>query len=1153
MRLHAISRLDGGKLDGIHLLWSPPWPTGHSLDGFTIYRRNARGEKDQFCLNLTAAQLAEARQLGRVWLPDAVIWAQSRDPDDPKALWTYRIELVRRHSVVWITSPQARAAFVGTDDGTVVAGAAFPGPTVILRGTDLGIVWLVTGFGKATAQVCGDVPDEKQWTGLTPIVKNLQVPFGSVNATVPSAADGRALADGRAAPEVIAGNFGDVTRYADAALRRPGGVPAMRVMSEKPGASGDDWDVSPYGLAVAPTLLAPWRRGWGLAHLDRDSLTPGRRYDYRIVGSVPRSDRDEQMFDLHTVPRGYRLPRSFRWGDASVWTDRPCTVVAVETFGGSPSTFRKGFELKRLQLALDNPSRRVLFELQARGQVSARGSRNGTVVASVSATSDRRTVLDFGTAVDMVVVEGDLAVSGIVLRPLHAGLKPDEPVTVEQNIYDIEYGPTASPDPPSMIRATNLSDPARAAARGVLDTGRGFEVVWAAPPSIDPAALAFLPPSVSAPPTEVAYYLLDRSWAGQAFTPADGDGMQVSGRNAPTGSDTPAWGMNLLAAFPPAGAAPSSNTGLVQVTELFEADVLSYGENVTYRVRSVDAIGRPSGPAVAAPVPLRTYVRPPVPTTPPLAAPIDPQVVPPAGVQVTLLQHDDPDLTAAQAATAAGGDVVLLRWGWGPEQRELAPDVAEFRVYRHASALTAITLTPAGVPTAVPDGWSLPVVASRPIAADEFAGVSVVLGLAYRVLGHPAGTAVALRLTASPVSPAQSPAPGPLTINRTTSAELDPEYWDDRVDVVPRAALSGSDVEAYELVRPAGVATSDTVPRQRLAFGVTAADAESYVPDRRAAVEPAPRPGNESTVAAHEVTARYYGRPTLVPVDLADVPALTLRRQAGDTVHGVLRPADYVPAGAARVSRMLLERIPASAVLPRLRVEPGSISLVRADGSIVAWALSPADQAALRAGYAARQVPDRFLAYAATRLDGLDEAAERLGVLDPSSSFEDTLPNRPSRWLYRLRTVDAAGRPSAAAQMLGVVMHVPSPSRALAPLLLGLDVAAGTATIRLDCTDVDGDPYVFVTADNSFGTATASLATIRNRPDLAPIDRLVVRDASGTVATAVAAVRGADNQASATVTVPPDGMVLHVWALAVSADGVPSRLDGPLHAASREI
>ena len=219
-----------------------------------------------------------------------------------------------------------------------------------------------------------------------------------------------------------------------------------------------------------------------------------------------------------------------------------------------------------------------------------------------------------------------------------------------------------------------------------------------------------------------------------------------------------------------------------------------------------------------------------------------------------------------------------------------------------------------------------------------------------------------------------------------------------------------------------------------------------------------------------------------------------------------------------------------------------------ADGTAHAWALSPADEAAVRDGYGAGLMPDRFAAHAATLLDGLDDDAERLGVVDPSAPFEDTVPNRPSRWLYRLRAVDAMQRPSEHGQMLGVVLHVPSPARAVAPALETVEVAGGNAVVRLDVEHVVGDAYVFLAADASLGTATASLATIRNRDDLAPIERLVVRDAGGRALPAIATTPGPGSTATASAPLPTGGPVLHVWALSVTPDGVPSRLVGPLHA-----
>ena len=1151
IRFHAISRLDGDVLDGIHLLWSPPFPAGHSLDGFTIYRRDAQGDKrEQHCIDVDVSTLAEARSRGVLWSPDATIWADAKDPSDPNHTeWTYRFELARRHSLVTVTAAPAKAAFAGTADGSVIAGEAFTGSSVTLYGTGIGIVWVVTANPKEGMRICGDDPGD-EWAGQ-PIVSNLQVPFATVNADVTSTADGLALAKTRALPESLDGDFDDVSGYANTALARPAGAPAWSVVSERPAEDGDDgntWDVSPYGLAVATTLLAPWRRAWGFSHRDTDGLTPGQRYDYRIVGTVRRRDRDQRMHDLHTVPRGYRLPICFRWGSALVWSEEPPVVQALATTPGDPAAIRKGFKTGRLVVALDTPSPRLVLDALPGDTIEAKAFRYGSAVASVTATTSERTLLDFGADADLVVIEGAMAVAGIVPLPLDPALDPDEPVTIDQTIYDVEFATTAPPPAPAAIAVTSLSDPARTAARGVLDTNRGFAVAWEAPPAIDPAAVPYLPGSASAPPTEVAYYVLERAWSGRPFAAPDGDGIQVSGRNAATATDTPSWGFDVLSAFPPGDAAPSSHSDRVTAVEVFEPDVLAYGDEVTYRVSSVDATGRRSAPLTSAPVPLRKHVRPPPPTTPPSTTPPAEGDVPASGVEVRLLQADDPDLTADQQAVAGGADVVVLRWGWGPDQRALDPDVTEFRVYHHGSPLTVLEVGPTGPPTATGAGWDLPVQFSRPVAADEFAGVPVVLGAAYRVLGHPAGTNVVLSLAATPVDPARAPSPRPFTLNRTTSAELDPEYWDERTAVVPRTPGS-DDVEAYELTLPASwVAVDADTPRRRAAYGVTAADAEPYVPDRRAGVEPAARPGNESTVAAVEVTARYYGRPTLVIADLADVPAVTLPRQASEDVHGRFRPADYLPPGFAAAPRMLLERLSGSAVLPRLRVEPAGISLVAADGTAQPWALSPADEQSLRDGHEDRLVPDRFLAHAASRLDGLEEAAERLGVVDPAATFEDTLPNRPARWVYRLRAVDATSRPSAEGQVLAVVVHVPSPARAVLPTLLDLTVTGGTATVRVDCARSVGEVYVFVSADESLSDVTASLATIRNRDDLAPVERLVVRDAAGRRLTALPASPAADGIAEVTAPLPSDGFVVHTWAIAVTPDGVPSRLVGPLHA-----
>ena len=118
----------------------------------------------------------------------------------------------------------------------------------------------------------------------------------------------------------------------------------------------------------------------------------------------------------------------------------------------------------------------------------------------------------------------------------------------------------------------------------------------------------------------------------------------------------------------------------------------------------------------------------------------------------------------------------------------------------------------------------------------------------------------------------------------------------------------------------------------------------------------------------------------------------------------------------------------------------------------------------------------------------------------------------------------------------------------MTPTLLSLAVAGGTATVRVKRNRKEDDVFVFLSSDASLGNAAATLSTIRNRDDLDPTARLVVRDAAGRRLAPVLAVPDPAGVAEVSATLPPDGLVAHAWALAVTPEGVPSRLAGPLHA-----
>jgi len=1158
--LHAVSERSGGKLDGIHLIWSPPFPTGHALDGFTIERRLSRRPDGSHCFTLTSADLDRARRLGVLPLADATVWGTPNNQIEPlKGSWTFRCDLVQRPETVNISALLGLAGFAARADGKVIAARGFSNGACRLAGANIATVWFVVRTIDAPVTVCGDERDSGPWEDAKVVVAGLQMPFQAVDPSLGSVAEEHKKAIEQARPEAFDGAFDDLSRHANAALRRPFASAAWRVSVNDPTADASAWDTLPFGLVTALSASSPLRRGLGLGFLDRFDLTPGDAYDYRIRGTVPRADRDETRVDFHTVPRGYALPSRFALGDVVLHVT-PAPVVDAETAAaGDLTALRKFVRFKRLRISLPTPRTRLVVDGAATGTVEALGVRGGLPVATLSVILGPRTLLEFATPVDEVLFKGDGGVlAGLVATPLAAGLDPKEPVEISAAVYGVVFAPGVPPPPPTGIDVDNLGSAARAVRRAQRDDNLGFEITWDPPGIADPAALPLWPADAqSAPPTEVAGYVLERSVGGGPFAGLQGsDGLHFGARNADPVTQTPSPGFDLLAAFPPADRIGIAADVRTRAIDVVEGGDIALGTDVTYRVASLDIIGRRSTALVSTPVQLRKLTRPPPPIAPPLpAGPVSdlPLLAQPNGIVVRLLQAQDPDLTDDERARiAVEGEVVVLRWGWGPEQRELDPHVTEFRVYDAAGRLIEILARVTG--TATPTGtgtWLVPSTFARPIGPNEFVGRSLVLGGAFRIVGHPAGTAVAIEVT--PIGPPGSaPSGGGFTLIRTTGAEDDPRYWDSRLLVVPRTGdpADAAAVETYEVALPASwIAVDATRPTQVRTFGVSAADDQAYVPDRRQAMEPSPRPGNESAVVHAEVTARFRSRPDLTIADLADVVSMVAPRAGGQAVTVSFRPADLLPAGVTAGPLTRIERCPASAIVPRIVVDATSIRLRLQNGALVPWPLSAADQAALRAGLEARATPDKFLAAAAQRIGPLDDF-EPIADGDPTRELRDALPNSPVRWVYRLRALDAAGHVSDDAQVLQVVVRAPTPSPALAPELVSLKVEAGVATVRLrDRSDGAAAMFLVQSNDPRLRPARAELATIRNRPDLSPLDAVVVRDDRGQRLTLIPVTPDADGVAEQTFAAPT-GNTVNVWALSVSSDGIPSRLVGPLTAPS---
>jgi hypothetical protein len=199
LTLHGISRLEAGAHDGIHLLWSPPYPTGHSLDGFAIYRRASGVRLKQQCWEIDATALSEARKLGVTHVDGLTVWARPRSgkPGNWQE-WTYRVDLGTTSDRVDLTGTAYVCAFAARD-AAIVDGHAFVADLCILRGSRIGAVWVATKSTKASFKLCIDQADASAWAQLKPLVSKLQVPFRTVNASVTTEAQERALAASRAA------------------------------------------------------------------------------------------------------------------------------------------------------------------------------------------------------------------------------------------------------------------------------------------------------------------------------------------------------------------------------------------------------------------------------------------------------------------------------------------------------------------------------------------------------------------------------------------------------------------------------------------------------------------------------------------------------------------------------------------------------------------------------------------------------------------------------------------------------------------------------------------------------------------------------------------------------------------------------------------
>ena len=1116
----------------------------------------------------------------------------------------YDIRLRLGHRVVEVHAGLPAVLAIALRDGKAVDGRVLTDPSgtqsVRFEGRDVDEVLLYAAALATSLMVCADDPpdpakEEQEWQGEALIAKGIQVPVRALDPALGSQSDEDDLAKSRllAGEAFDAAAFHDVSELMNAAAADADDVaPAWMNAVTREDAKDPLIELRSWSYALALLVDAPWRRMLGFGFLDgKGGLTPGDAYDYRITARLRRRDLEERLHGFHTVPRGTTLPTAFALGPIALRTPTPATVELLPAIPANALTAagRKGIALSGspcLTLSFPEPVTRVVLELAAGSSLSWKATTTDFVPGlpinafGGALPPDRRLTIETADPVDTVALSGTGFLFGVreVLSP--PGTEPDAVVETSVVISGVVFEDTPPPEPPAFIGTLNLQQPTLPAdpAAGPPEppASLGFRLSWLPPPPSGASGPVPWPSDLGPfPPFDVLGFDVERRRVdtGGAFEELDGAGLRTLVFGSRSGRRDPpplVPGIDLEAAFPES-AAPTPPVPVFMTLH----DVLVTAAHAgpppgslhQYRMFSVDAIGRRSTTArLGSVVRLEKRQAPPKPVAPPGPAPAG--AIAPSGVRARVLQAADPDLAPAdRTLLGASANAVVLEWGWTQAERDRDPHVTEFRVYWQPLAPDVVSGRLTGAPALVGGMYEITATLDRPLAADAMKARYIAApDYPFKVVSHTAGQSITVRLEPSVLDPSRTPGPADFEFHPTlTGAEQRPAAWAERTAVVPISAA-----ESYQHVFRDRLTLDAEHPRTRVWAGVSAADAQSYIADELpASATNGGRRGNESSIIAAAAAARYLGQPMFtVPPPLPDVPELVTDEPAGDAVAvavdlPALLPAVTIPAG----HRVVLERIGLDAVVACVSARTdGKIGATLPDGSTPSYTLAnTADQAAflaqIRTGTPGR-VEGRFL------MDFVLRFGAQLGPLWQAAlpapvafgALTDALPNKAERYVHRIRLADAAGHISAGAAIVPQIVRVPSLRSPAPPQLAAPSSQTDALTVEARVRDAYDLSWVVLftasadaaTASNGELAAPAQLLRVPNRRDLYPNDGLRVRLADGTllapasvVAASVGTVDVPDRVLTATLTPGHDRRVA-LWGIAVTRDGVPSRLAGPV-------
>ncbi len=1146
---NVLSQIDA-TAKGIHLFWTGPFSWVYAPGGWSIQRREFSRRKQFLCETIAGTLITRLKNEAELRLPFGWLSYRTGKFDENTPAEIYRLDLDEPSTMIRMTVTAKLGFSFALHRGKVVAAISPKNSGSFTINFSAGAIDAVVSYflGLQSIQYCVLVPEDEghdSWNEIPYLVKNLQLPIVELDPSLHNPDEEFEKAKSRLLPgeDIDRDEFTQLTDILRNSVKT-GGYPRhidkIILLREDETAGFEELN------ATAPLLSIishpKWRRVMGFGWFDHDTaLQPDLLYEYRVTGFFPAEDLYDKVYGFHTLSSSTLLPSSFLLGNLMLRFSQPPHIeLAPETIvNGKIRQSRRGIVLQdphqtfwtfpvlqnwSLVIDFPTPANTIQLELlQGHSlEYEARNSANALVSPLQSLPTGEIVQLVFTSAVSQLRLKG----MGLLYT-----IRTTQPLNGIQPFYllmpPVLFAKTEPPALPGLFEARNLQEIAAentqedgihtTAARSAL----GFQLQWEA--SLQHAITYWPDDEMTPPPVESTIYqiehkqLPDTEW--QPILPEENWVLGNRRKNETAAAIN--QGTDLMQLFPEAAVTTISSDLHMYWDDIFDffADdapvirpVPPLGTTHQYRIRAVDVIGRPSEDWLESnQVELRKLIPPPVPVGPVPVVNDEPDFASPNGVHARLLVKDAPDLTPAEETILGNDmDVIQLRWGWHKEQRDLDPLVTEFRIYIHDKSLDVIegellSVTPLG-PGRFEASFQMERLLKNNVLRESFIQLG---GYPFYVESHDAGTTgkmILHRRLPDENGVLSGPAPGHVTINLMIGSDrLQPNAWSGRIAVVPLTQATSYNFELRN-----ALALSAEQRRAELWLGVSANDNQPYVEDKLAPLEN--RKGNESPIVPVKIQARFWGRPAFdVPPPLEAVPRLITREPAGTPVRLNLDITAFLdPGKLGSATHIRLERVHAGIVFNHYKVMANNsiaaISPQQGQPDVEIPVPNPDDKenilAALRQPDAGK-LEDQYLVYLA------GSHPYRAAFFEPVTpdpvllgSVTDTYLPQTNRYVYRVRTGNAAGLISSGDAMLKMVVRIPSVRPGPIPELVTADKSIGAGMLQLRVRPDDSVTHIIlfyspaIAGGRGPGTKGA-LLRIANRPDLYPDRMLKFRNPQG--------------------------------------------------------